>query len=78
MLPEAIDRELTREPFIPVRLHLSDGTALDVSNPRLTFIAHGALYIARTDRPHSRIMDDCQLVSLRHIVRVELLEPSAA
>lgn len=24
MLPEAIGRELTREPFVPVRLHLSD------------------------------------------------------
>lgn len=78
MLPEAIDRELSQDPFVPVRLHMSDGNTLDVSNPGLTFIVHGALYVARTDRPHSRIMDDCQLISLRHIVRIELLEATAA
>ena len=77
MLPEAIDRELSREPFVPVRLHLSDGSSVDVQNPGLTLIAHGALYVARTDRPHSRIMDDFRLISLRHIVRIELLEPAS-
>ena len=78
MLPDAIDRELSREPFVPVRLHLSDGSSVDVRNPGLAFIAHGALYLARTDRPHTRIMDDCRLISLRHIVRLELVEPDAA
>jgi hypothetical protein len=78
MTPEAIDRELNRDPFIPVRLHLTDGTFVDVLNPGLTFIAHGALYVARTDRPHTRIMDAFRLISLRHVVRVELLEPTAA
>jgi hypothetical protein len=78
MMPEAIDRELSREPFVPVRLHLTDGATFDITNPGLAFIAHGALYVARTDRPHSRIMDDCRLISLRHIVRLELLEASAA
>lgn len=78
MNPEAIDRDLSREPFVPVRLHLSDGATFDVNDPGLTFIAHRALYVARTDRRHSRVMDDCQLISLRHIVRIELLETSAA
>jgi hypothetical protein len=78
MLPDALDRELAREPFVPLRLRLSDGSTLDVHNPGLTFIARGALYVARTDRPHSRIMDGFRLVSLRHIVSVELLEPAGA
>jgi len=51
---------------------------LDVHNPGLTFIARGALDVARADRPHSRIMDDFKLVSLRPIVSVELLEPASA
>lgn len=78
MIPEAVDRELSREPFVPLRLHLSDGSHHDVINPGLAFIAHGALYLTRTDRPHTRIMDDCLLISLRHILRIELIEPAAA
>ena len=78
MTPQAIDQELTREPFVPLRLHLSDGSTVDVQNPGLTFIANMALYVARTDRPNSRIMDDFRLVSVIHIVRIELLESAAA
>lgn len=78
MLPAALDQELSREPYVPLRLYLSDGTSADVQNPGLAFIAHGAVYLARTDRPHSRIVDDFRLISLRHIVRIELLEPASA
>ncbi|HWL93066.1 MAG TPA: hypothetical protein VNT79_06000 [Phycisphaerae bacterium] len=78
MHPEAIDRELSREPFVPVRLYLSDGTTADIHNPGLAFIARMALYLARTDRPHTRIMDDFRLISLRHIVRLELLDNGEA
>ena len=74
MSPEAIDQELSREPFVPLRLRLSDGTTIDIHNPGLAFIAHFALYVARTDRPHSRIMDDFRLISLSHIMSLELLE----
>jgi hypothetical protein len=74
MTAEAIDMELSRDPFVPLRLHLSDGSAIDVHNPGLCFIARMALYVARTDRPHSRIMDDFRLVSLRHVVSVEQLD----
>ena len=77
MTAEAIDQELARDPFMPIRLHLSDGTSVDIQNPGLAFIARLAVYVARTDRPHSRIMDDFRLVSLNHIVSVELLEPAA-
>lgn len=77
MTAEAVDQELSRDPFVPIRLHLSDGSSIDVHNRGLAFIARLALYVARTDRPHSRIMDDFRLVSINHIVSVELLEPAA-
>jgi hypothetical protein len=77
MTAEAIDQELTRDPFVPIRLHLSDGSKIDITNPGLAFIAHLAVYIARTDRPDSRIMDDFQLVSLSRIARLELVEPAS-
>ncbi len=74
MLPTALDHELTRTPFVPVRLYLSDGRSYLITNPDLCWIERGAVYVARTDRPNSRIMDDVDLISLRHIVRVEKVD----
>jgi hypothetical protein len=78
MSPDAIDQELSRDPFVPLRLHLSDGSTIDIHNPGLSFIARLALYVARTDSPHSRIMDHFRLISRRHILSIELLESAAA
>jgi hypothetical protein len=47
MTSEALDHELNREPFSPVRLHLADGTAVDIATPYLSFINRRALYVAR-------------------------------
>ena len=73
--PEAILSELEREPFIPIRLNLTDGTKVDIDNPGLSFVNNLALYLARTDRPNSRLAADFRLISLRHIVSVEQIEP---
>lgn len=76
MTAEAIDAELARDPYVPIRLHLSDGQTLDIFNSGLTMIAHNALYVARTDRPGSRIADDFKVVSVSHVVSLEKLEPA--
>lgn len=71
MTPEALDSALCCEPFVPLRLHLSSGSTRLIANPDLCFINHGALYIARIDRPNSRLADDLDVVSLRHVVSIE-------
>lgn len=71
MMPEAINAELSREPFVAIRLHLSNGEFYEIRNPGLCWINRGSVYIARTDRPNSHLMDDVDLISVRHIVRVE-------
>jgi len=71
MLPEAVNTELSRDPFVPLKLHLSNGRSVTVRKPGLYFVNRGSLYMARIDRPHSRLADDVDLISLRHIVRIE-------
>jgi hypothetical protein len=75
MLSSALNDELTREPFLGLRLFLADGRTIEILNPGLCFINHGALYAARVDRPGSRIAADLDLISLRHIVSIEHIEP---
>lgn len=74
MLPDAMNAELVREPFVPLRIYLSDGRTYYITNPGLCFINRGAMYIARIDRPHSRLADDLDCIALRHIVSVEQVE----
>jgi hypothetical protein len=75
MNPEALNAELTREPFIPLRLNLSDGTHVDVFNPSMTFINHLSVYVATDERMRGRLVGDLRLISLRHIVSVDQLNP---
>ncbi len=74
MTPRAIDDELTREPFVPVRLHVSDGHSYLIRNPGLCTIMRGTLYIARVDRPKSRLLDDMDAVDCIHVTRMEQVD----
>jgi hypothetical protein len=78
MTPQAIDEELTREPFAPIRLHVSDGHSYLISNPGLCTIMRGTLYIARVDRPKSRLLDDMDAVDCAHVTRVEQVDDAAS
>jgi hypothetical protein len=77
MNPESLAQELDREPFVPLRIHLSDGRHVDVLNPGLCFIARLSLYIFAA-RPRSVLAEDVQVISLRGIVSVETIAPSQA
>ena len=71
MSPEQLDQQLSQEPFIPLRLHLTDGTKVEINNPALAVISRLALYVFRVDRPNSHLAQDYHLIALRHIVQVE-------
>ncbi len=72
MNPDTLAGELNREPFVPLRLHLADGRALDIRNPGLCFIARLALYVFNA-RPRDALAEDVEVVSLRNIVSVETI-----
>lgn len=75
MNPEALANELDRDPFVPLRLRLSDGSHVDIHNPAMAFINHLSVYVAVDPRTRSRLFGDMRLISLRHIVSVDQLKP---
>ena len=77
MNPEALNLELSREPFIPLRIKLSDGTHIDIYNPAMAFINHLSVYLATDPNTTGRLFGDMRLISLRHIVSVDQLRPKA-
>jgi hypothetical protein len=75
--PETLALELDRSPFIPLRIHLTDGRTADIRNPGLCFIARLALYVFAA-KPRTSLAEDVQVISLRGIVSVETLARSEA
>lgn len=75
MNPEALGTELNKEPFHPIRLRLSDGRAVTVDNPDVAIISNLALYLFKVRRENRKMADDTQVISLRHIVSFEPVEP---
>jgi hypothetical protein len=74
MLPETLENELSRDPFVPLRRDLDDGRTCIGDNPRHCFIKRGAMYIAPIDRPDSHWADDLDVLSLRDILSLEPIE----
>ena len=78
MNPEAVNTLLEAEPFVPLRFILTTAETIDITDPTPVFIAGLAVHLFGPKRAGSHLADLYRLVSLRHIVKIELLQASAA
>jgi hypothetical protein len=70
--PESLRDELSRQPFVPLRIFLTDGKTYDIRHPEMAMITSIEVYIGREETsPGSGVARECDLVSLLHVVRVE-------
>lgn len=54
---------LNQKPFEPLRLHLTDGSVVDVATPYLSFIQPGgSLYVARGKRTEAGAAENVELI----------------
>lgn len=61
---------LKRKPFIPLRIHMSDGVTYDVFHPDNIIVTHSRVDIGRSTEPGG-VADRVDYCSLLHVVRVE-------
>lgn len=74
MNPQEINKFLRATPFVPFRVHTSDGKHLDIKHPELAFVTRWMLIVGRpVADPKEDIPDQADLVSPLHIVRLEPL-----
>ncbi|MGQ9650926.1 MAG: hypothetical protein ACUVXJ_12515 [Phycisphaerae bacterium] len=71
MRPEDLRDLLRRQPFVPVKIHLSDGTTYEVRHPEMAIIGRSTATIGVEKQEGSGIADRLMYRSLLHIVRVE-------
>lgn len=75
MRPEEVKALLRRQPFVPLRFHITDGRAYDVRQPDQVIVLKGAVDIGVNPDPSSGIVEQVERCSLFHLVRVEELPP---
>jgi len=78
MSPESLRAELHRQPFVPLRMYLTNGKAYEIRHPEMAMITSREVYVGREETsPGSGIAKECDLVSLLHVVRVEQMPVSS-
>ena len=65
---------LRRRPFVPLRLHLTDGTTYDIRHPEMALITRSTVDIGIEGDTGSGIAESVVYCSLVHIVRAENIE----
>jgi hypothetical protein len=75
MPPEELLELLHTRPFVPLRIHLSDGRRFDIYHPDRVLVVRGRVDIGVQPDPASQVLERVEHCSLLHIVRVEELPP---
>ena len=71
MRTEDLKQEIEREPFVPLRLHLSSGKTMDIEYANSAFVRQNTLLIVHRLAPGSAAIGNYDVVALRLIERIE-------
>ncbi len=78
MRPEELMGLLRKRPFVPLRLHMTDGHTYDIRHPEAMMVFRTHAVIGLQPDPETGVLDRAEHCALLHIVRVEELPPIAA
>lgn len=78
MTAEDMKQELAREPFVPLRLHLSSGQKIDVLYSHTAWIRQNTLLIVYPLTRATYEIGNYDVVALRLIERIEQLNETSA
>ena len=78
MHPLQIVEPLRREPFVPFRLHLSDGSSYDVRHPEFAVVTTREVAVALQEQANGELPDRMIYCDPMHVTRIEPLTASAS
>ena len=76
MRAEALMELPRARPFVPLRMHLTDGQSYDVRHPGLVLVLRQRVDVGLQPDPATAVLERVAHCSLLHIVRVEELPPA--
>ena len=71
MRPEELTALLRRQPFIPLRVYLTDGHTSEVRHPKAMMVSRSHAVVVLQQDPRTWVVDRYEYLALVHIVRVE-------
>ena len=74
MTSEDVLQELEREPFTPLRVHLSSGQRIDIKDPNTAWLRQNTLLIVHPIRPGSHAIGNYEVIALRLIEKIQTLD----
>ncbi len=77
MRPEELLELLRTRPFVPLRIHMTDGQTYDLAHPDNVLVLRQRVDIGMRPDPATGVLERVEHCSLLHIVRIEELPPSA-
>ncbi len=77
MRAEELTELLRARPFVPLRIHLTDGQTYDIRHPDLVLVLRQRVDIGLQPDPATGVLERVAHVSLLHIVRVEPLSSTS-
>jgi hypothetical protein len=76
MRPDEFLDFLHQRPFVPLRIHLTDGKTFDIFHPDVVLVLRSRIDIGIGPDPTNQALDRVEHCSLLHVVRVEELPAS--
>jgi hypothetical protein len=77
MRPEELLQLIRKRPFVPLRLHMTDGTAYEIRHPEQVLVLRSRVDIGMSPDPATGVLERVDHCSLLHVVRVEELQTAA-
>src|SRR5262245_26183176 len=74
MLPQALLQALRQRPFVPFRVHITDGAIYEIQHPDLVLVGPGYAVIGVPPAtPQPAMIERHEVVALVHVTRLEPL-----
>jgi hypothetical protein len=70
-------RMLRIRPFVPFRLHVSEGMVYEIRHPEMVIVMAAAAIVAFPDPANEEMASGWELLDLRHIIRLEPIRSPA-
>ena len=78
MTSEDVLQEIERQPFSPIRLHLSSGQTIDVKFAATAWVRQNTLLVVHPLRPGTQAIGNYDVIALRLIERIEPISANGA
>jgi hypothetical protein len=78
MRTEDVMALLRKRPFVPLRIHMTDGHAYDIQHPEMMIVSRSHAMVGLQPNSKTGVVDRIEHCGLIHVVRIEEMSAASA